>query len=174
LRAPTYWVGRAYTRHGDLADWQSVDPRLMRWAALVVEYGRKRQIPLYVHSAFRTRDQQNKLVEGGVSKARWPRSAHNIGEAVDIVHGVYHWNLTPQEWQFIAVLGRLALDRVNATLKKSDKLALTWGGPDGPGDKFGWDPAHWEVADYRARIREIDPGPKETRMPRAILREYRA
>lgn len=173
LKAPGFILTDAALRQYSRADWQHCDPRLMRWAAAFVELARKRGVPLYVHSAFRTREQQVKAVRDGASKAPWPRSAHCIGEAVDIVHGVYHWQLTPQEWQFLGVLGRLALDRVNAPLKKADKLSLTWGGNDGPGDRFSWDPAHWEIADYRRRIREIEAGPVVHLTPRAILARYR-
>lgn len=173
LQAPSYFTGPAYLTHGEKADWQMVDRRLMLWAARVCEMGRRRGIPLYVHSAFRTKAEQEALLQRGVTKAPWPRSAHCIGEAVDIVHGVYHWQLTPQEWQFLAVLGRLALDRLNATLPKRDKLALNWGGDDGPRDTFRWDPAHWEIQDYRIRLRQIEPGPREPMMPRGILSKVR-
>jgi len=173
LKAPSYFTGDAYLKHGEQADWQMTDRRLMLWSARVCEMGRRRGIPLYVAWAFRTKAQQEDMIARGVSKAPWPRSAHCIGEAVDIVHGVYHWNLTPQEWKFLSVLGRRALDQLNATLSKRDKLELNWGGDDGPGDTFRWDPAHWEIRDYRERLRQIVPGPKEPMMPRGILARVR-
>ena len=163
------------------ADWQQCDPRLMRWAALFCELARKRGVPLYVHSAFRTEAQQAALVAKGHSKTPYPRSAHNNGEAVDIVHGVFHWTLTKQEWALLGVLGRLALDRVNSSIHRPkrlpsgvnplhyEKLALDWGG-----DWSFYDPAHWQISTYRARIKRRPVLPPVRLTPRAILTKYKA
>lgn len=167
LSAPGFYRSEAYLKQWDRADWQNCDPRLMRWSAMLIQSARKRNIPLYVHSAFRTEAEQAALVAAGRSKAPYPRSAHNIGEAVDIVHGVYHWDLTPQEWALIHTLGRLALDRLNATLKQPDKLHLTWGGTF---EGF-YDPAHWQIEGYRARIKRLPVGPPVRYTPRRILDE---
>ena len=92
----------------------------------------------------------------GVTKAPYPRSAHNIGEAFDLVHGVHHWELTQREWQFLHYLGQDEVRKINAKLPKDKKLQVNWGGDDGlPSDTFKWDPAHWEVLDYRDRIRKM-------------------
>lgn len=165
LRAPSRFLQEAYLSQGHLADWQSVDLRLMRFAAVFVELARKRGIPLYVHCAMRTEAEQAKAHVAGNSKAVYPHSAHNIGEAVDIVHSLFHWDLSPQEWSLLHVLGLRALDLVNADVKKADKLVLTWGGSF----KRLYDPAHWEVADYRNRIKRLPVGPPERYTPRAIL-----
>lgn len=165
LRAPNYVNSNAYLAQMEYADWQQTDPRLMRWAAMYIEMARKRGIPLYVHCAYRTEAEQIRAYAGGFSTTPYPRSAHNNGEAVDIVHGVYHWQLTKQEWAMLHVLGRLALDRLNADLKKADKLELTWGGDF----KSLYDPAHWEVADYRARIKRRPTLPPVRMTPRGIL-----
>lgn len=169
LKARSFILGEQHIRQGERADWQHVDRRLMRWAAVFVEIARMRHIPLYVHCAFRTEAEQVKVNSAGNSKAAYPRSPHNIGEAVDIVHGTYHWNLTRQEWAFLHVLGLRALDLVNRDLKKVDQLQLTWGGTF----KTLWDPAHWEVADYRARIKRLPVGPPLHMMPRKILASVR-
>lgn len=168
LKAPRFMGTNANLLQWDRADWQYTDPRLMRWAALFIEYARKRSIPLYVHSAFRTEEEQRDLVRRGVSRTPYPTSAHNIGEAVDIVHGVYHWEMTRQEWAMLGVLGERALDRINAGARKADRLHLTWGG-NWP--RF-WDPAHWEITDYRSRVREIRAGPPVRHTPRRILRMH--
>lgn len=166
LRAPAFMRSEAFLRQGEKADWQYCDRRLMRWAALFQEYARKRGIPLYVHTAFRGEADQNKAAAAGHSKATYGRSAHNIGEAVDIVHSVFHWDLSRQEWAMLHVLGRLALDRVNADLPKLLKLDLVWGG------EFTklYDPAHWEIRDFRSRLRRLPSGPAVRHMPRALLR----
>ncbi|AXF52650.1 MAG: hypothetical protein [Microviridae sp.] len=166
LRAPNFMLTDSFARQWDRADWQHVDPRLMRWSALFIEYARKRQIPLYVHCAMRTEAEQADAVARKVSKTPYPRSGHNIGEAVDIVHGVYHWDMSRQEWNMLGVLGRLALDRLNATLPKVQQLQLTWGGDwSDP-----WDPAHWEISDYKARIKRLPLQAPVRYTPRRILR----
>lgn len=154
-----YRQSAQYLRHQEWADWQNTDRRLAFWAAKLVDMAWQRDIPLAVHSAFRTEAEQQALVAKGASKAPYPRSAHNIGEAVDIIHGRYGWNLSEGEWQLIYVLGGLALNMVNNRLKAKDKLKLNWGGDDGtPQDTFRWDPAHWEIEDYRSRIRRLPVG----------------
>ncbi|MDO5631358.1 MAG: M15 family metallopeptidase [Paracoccus sp. (in: a-proteobacteria)] len=166
LRAPGHFLSNTYLRQLDRADWAFVDPRLQYWAALFQEYARKRGVPLYVHSALRDKATQEKAFSEGRSKAIYGRSAHNIGEAVDIVHGVYHWNLTENEWRVIHMLGMAALDRVNAQLPKDRKLRLTWGGEF----KSLYDPAHWEIMDYRQRLRPMPKTETIRRTPRWILR----
>lgn len=175
---PAFFTGDGYLRQSHRADWQHADPRLMRWAALYVEYARKRGVPLYVHCALRTEAEQAAVNAQGNSKAAYPRSAHNIGEAVDVVHSVYHWDMTAQEWAYLHVLGLNALHRINATLKNpgpkvplhQTKLHLTWGGHF----KTLYDPAHWEVADYRNRIQRLPVGPPVRYTPRAILARFKA
>ena len=169
LKAPSFILSEAHIRQGERADWQHCDRRLMRWAAVFVELARMRGVPLYAHCAFRTEAEQAKVNSSGNSRAAFPRSPHNIGEAVDIVHGVYHWNLTRQEWAFLAVLGWRALDLVNRDLKKADQLQLTWGGTF----KTLWDPAHWEITDYRSRIERLAVGPPVRMMPRKVLATVR-
>lgn len=169
LSAPHFILSDAHIRQWDCADWQQVDLRLMRWSAVFIELARKRGIPLYVHCAMRTEAEQAKVNAAGNSKVPYPRSAHNIGEAVDIVHGVFHWTLTEREWAMLHVLGLRALDLVNRDLKKIDKLHLAWGGHF----KTLYDPAHWEITDYRARVKRLPLGPPVRRTPRAILRDRR-
>lgn len=169
LKYPVYWRLQMYLDQSSRADWQSTDIRLQRWAALFIEYARKRDIPLYVHCATRTEAEQALVYARGNSRARYPSSAHNIGEAVDIVHGRYHWDMTRQEWQMLYTLGMLALDRVNATLPKAQKLQLTWGGHF----RTLYDPAHWEIADYRGRLRRLPLADSVRLTPRKILASVR-
>lgn len=153
LKAPGHFKTAAWLKQIKRANYLYCDPRLMVWASTLVHMAMKRDIPLYVHTALRDADEQNKLKAQGNSKAVYPHSAHNIGEAVDIVHGTVHWNMTEQEWRMIGVLGNLALDRVNSNLSRDHKLKLEWGG------KWTfYDPAHWEVSDYRSRTRILPKG----------------
>lgn len=165
LKAPNFISSTGHLSQWDRADWAYVDLRLAYWAALFQEAARKRGIPLYVHCALRDKATQDAHYAKGTSKVRYPHSAHNIGEAVDIVHGLYHWDMSRQEWALLGVLGKLALERVNAQLPKDRKLHLTWGGD---WQSF-WDPAHWEISDYRARTRVLPPHEPMRRTPRYLL-----
>lgn len=169
LRAPGHLASTAYLRQLERADWAHADPRLMFWSAHVCEALRRRCIPLYVHTALRDRAEQDRVFSAGHSKARYPSSAHNIGEAIDIVHGVHHWDLTRTEWAALEVLGRLSLAKVNAYLPAARKLRLVWGGSF----KGLYDPAHWEVEDFRARRRPLPARLPVHRSPRMILKGVR-
>jgi len=170
LMAHQFLTSGARAKQLHRADWQNTDKRLRVWAARVVLRAEKWGVPLYVHAAYRGKDEQDALLKAGTSKTRYPKSAHNIGEAVDIVHGVYHWNLTPDEWRFIRHLAVDELRKFNATLSASKRLHLNWGGDDGSaGDTFRWDPAHWEIVGYRARTAVLLEGVPVHSTPREIL-----
>ena len=178
LEAASWFNSAPFFRQNERADWRAVDPRLQLWVAIFVEMARKRSVPLYVHCALRSSDEQRRLVAAGRSKAI--HSAHQIGEAVDIVHGVHHWQLWDKEWLSLHRLGMLALEKANARIAscnvgrsvKIEPLRLNWGGDDGsPSDKFRWDPAHWEIVDYRERLRPMAVSGVPLRMtPRSMLR----
>lgn len=170
LAVPSFLLSTGHLSQHERANWHGVDPRLMYWAALFVEYARKQGVPLYVHTALRDKAAQEAVRRAGHSKAPFGRSAHNIGEAVDVVHGLYHWDMTRQEWALLHVLGLRALERVNARLRAKDKLHLTWGGDF----KSLYDPAHWEISDYRSRLSKaqaMSVGPAVHMTPRRILKE---
>jgi len=159
LKAPAFLTSASYAAQQQRADWQQCDPRLKLWAARLVLRAAKLGIPLFVHCALRTKAEQDRLRREGFSKLAWPNGAHNIGEAVDIIHGRYAWELTDREWLFIHWLGQDELRKINATLPKARKLGLNWGGNDHTkSDRFKWDPAHWEILDYRDRIRALPTG----------------
>lgn len=165
LQAPSHFKTNAWLRQCERADWAHVDPRLAVWSAMLIHMALKRGIPLYVHAALRDKATQDAYRKKGTSKVSYPNSAHNIGEAVDIVHGTLHWNLAKQEWKLIHVLGNLALDRLNAALPAARKLVLTWGG-----DWRFYDPAHWEISDYRSRTAHLPAVQAIHRTPYSILK----
>lgn len=154
LKAPLHFKTEQYMQQRVRADYAHTDPRLMVFGATLVQMAQKRQIPLYVHTALRSEREQNKAKAAGNSKASYGRSPHNIGEALDIVHGVFHWSMNRSEWALLHALGRLALDNVNTRLKAANKLELVWGG----GFKSLYDPAHWEISDFRQRLSRL-PAP---------------
>lgn len=154
-------------------DWQYCDTRIMEWAALFIEELRRANCPFYVHSAFRTREQQDKHVRDGVSKTPWPAAAHCQGKAVDIVHGLFHWDLTDNEWLWVGAIGRQVHEKLMAKTPKADRWPLVWGGSWNKGrgpTVLGWDPAHWEIGGWKQQpILRIIPGPAISHTPRGLL-----
>ena len=161
----TFFLSSRYLALHDRADWSFVDPALSFFAASFIERLRSRGIPMYVHSAFRSKREQDALLEAKTSKLEYPLSAHNQGMAVDIVHARFHWDMTRQEW---SVLGKIGKE-----VATSLGFDVVWGG-----DWSFYDPAHWQVAGYRDRglrrlVRSLDQDGKEVfvrRTPRSFLR----
>lgn len=152
-----FHTSEAMLRRHEMANWQNTDSDIRRFAAYFVEILRKQGAPFYVHSAFRTQDEQQRLLIAGRSKANWPRAPHCQGAAVDIVHGAYHWELRPDEWARLGTIGkRLAADL---------NIDITWGG-----DWRFYDPAHWELTHWRNSIRNTFTGEPLRMTPRALLK----
>lgn len=147
------------TKH-NRADWQHVDLDLQIFAARFIETMRRKGIPLYVHSAFRTKREQNLLKQAGRSRAAWPHAPHCQGAAVDIVHGRYHWEMTETEWALMGKVGKAVAKKLG--------IAVTWGG-----DWKFYDPAHWEITDWRQNYKTPEAGPPVRQTPRKILSDTR-
>ncbi|MER8365967.1 hypothetical protein [Mesorhizobium sp. M1378] len=125
------------------ADYEGAHPVILEFSRLLVKRLRVLNVPMYAHAVWRTQAAQTEAFVRGVSKVKWPNSAHNHGCAVDIVHGFKHWALTKDQWQIIGHVG--------FEIARQNSFKLTWGGDDpGVDDAFNWDPAHWELADWRS------------------------
>lgn len=104
---------------------------------------RKLDIPMFAHCVVRTEQEQRDLFKKGVSRDSpddgiWPHR----GCAVDFVHSTLAWNLTEDQWLLIGHIGKQAADAAG--------IKVEWGGDwKKPGDKLGWDPAHWQLANWR-------------------------
>lgn len=104
---------------------------------------RKLDIPMFPHSIVRSEKEQRALFGRGASRDStndgvWPHR----GCAVDMIHSVYAWNLTPEQWLLIGHVGKEAAAAAG--------IKVEWGGDwKKPGDKLGWDPAHWQLANWR-------------------------
>lgn len=124
------------------ADALGADPRIVEFSTVLVRRMRDIGIPMFPHCIWRNKERQDDLYRTGFSKARYPLSPHNKGCAVDIVHSTKAWDLTPRQWQVVGHMGR--------EVAASKGFKLTWGGDDpGVDDRFSWDPAHWELSDWR-------------------------
>lgn len=133
----------AYKNRAIRASIEAVDPDLLRFAQSFLRDLTRRGWPFFANEYWRDRERQNQLNHQGNSKAKFGQSAHNYGMAVDIVHYGRFWELTRKEWELLGMLGKEAARRTN--------VKIVWGGDF----KSLWDPAHWELADWRERVKAI-------------------
>ena len=82
----------------------------------------------------RSREKQNRMVEEGKSKAKWPRSKHNTlpSKAVDVMPYPIDWNDMERLQEFASIVKKTA-KRMNIKIK--------WGGDF----KSFFDGPHWEL-----------------------------
>lgn len=151
--------------YNERADYRGVHSGLMHFGALLCEAARKQGIPLYVHCALRTKQEQDTAFSGGFSSLQWPDAPHCRGGALDIVHARYHWDLTKQEWSLLGKIGKNCHELLMRKTPLRDRWGLVWGGDW----RKPYDPAHWQVAEWR-NLPVIPPEGGPVRMsPRGIL-----
>lgn len=128
-----------------------------RWSAnregahlLIVEFAEaleKRMaylgVPMYVHTMVRTKQEQRRLFEGGFTNHNGDHGFAHQHCAIDLVHGQYAWNMNVDQWAVIGHIGKEV-----ARLRGID---IKWGGDW----KRPYDPAHWELAQWRQRAMEV-------------------
>lgn len=129
---PDYIGSREHRETLTRVNWRGVDQKLQLWALAYVRRACQLGIPLYVHCAHRSDADQDRLYVTGVTKVRGGFSYHNVGKAVDIVHCVKNWDLTPEQWQLLAHIGFEVAKAHNLKLI----CGIKW--------KF-YDPAHWQL-----------------------------
>lgn len=123
-------------------DFSLIDPDLLRWVRAMARECEAMAIPLFVIEGHRSAERQALLKSKGNSNAGPGQSPHQYGMAVDLVHYGLFWNLSEKEWAVVGQLGK--------EVARKQNLELTWGGD------FNslWDPAHWELSDWRVRRRQ--------------------
>lgn len=120
-------------------------PELLDFLWLFYKRMDGRGIPVYAHTIVRTPEQQLQEFLDGDSRDD-PRDGlyPHKGTAVDIIHSIYAWDMSEYEWLIFGEVGKeLAIQR---------GLDMVWGGDwikKGSNAKVGWDPAHWELRDWR-------------------------
>lgn len=122
---------------------EGAHPLILDFTRAFLKDLKARGFPFFPHSFFRSGKVQNELYHQGVSKARAGQSAHNFGMAVDLVHYRRLWGLTEKEWSVIGLIGKEVARRRN--------IKVTWGG-----DWSFYDPAHWELRDWKKMRHEVD------------------
>lgn len=118
------------------AERTGAQPDIVEFERKLVRRAFKLGIPLFAHTVIRGSADQNKAFREGKSKARAGESPHNFGAAVDIIHSTKAWGLTQRQWAILGHLGKEVAAQAG--------LAVTWGG-----DWKFYDPAHWELTNWR-------------------------
>lgn len=128
------------------ADYRGSHPIIYEFGALLVLRMQRLGVPMYVHCLWRDKEAQETAFKLGHSKVQWPDSPHNRGCAVDIIHSRHLWDLSPRQWQIIGHVGK--------EVAAAKGFKLVWGGDwkRYPDAQIGWDPAHWQLADWRERV----------------------
>lgn len=93
-------------------------------------------VPMFAHEMVRNSARQEALYSQGLTRARAGQSAHQWGCAVDLVHGTKAWNLDAKSWAIIGHVGREVAGQAG--------IAIRWGG-----DWSFYDPAHWELENWK-------------------------
>lgn len=107
----------------------------MRLVARMAQLG----VPMFAHSVVRDQGTQNRVFLEGLSKNDGTRAYAHQRAAADIVHSTRAWDLTRDQWNVIGHVGK--------EVAKQLGLEIIWGGDW----KDPWDPAHWELKDWRNR-----------------------
>lgn len=119
-------------------------PAIIDFMAAFIKRTGQMGIPMFAAEVIRTPERQDQLFEDGHSKAKGGQSAHQYGMAVDLVHAQHGWSLNRDQWK---LLGDVGMD-----IAKTLSLPIgskAWGG----NWKF-YDPAHWQVDDWKNQIGE--------------------
>lgn len=135
-----------HLRQHNRANWYGVHPHIMLFAGTFIQELRREGIPMFAHNAMRTTDQQLALYNGGTSSNPGPKAAHTVGGAVDIIHSRLYWEgMSKAEWTYLGIVGKKVAQRLN--------IPLVWGGDwSSP-----YDPAHWELRDWRTLEINFEP-----------------
>lgn len=100
-------------------------------------------VPMYAHTIVRTRDEQKRVFAEGYSNHDGTKPYVHEHCAVDIVHSKFAWNMTLDQWNVIGHVGK--------EVARLRGIKIVWGGDW----KRPWDPAHWELAEWRERAKEL-------------------
>lgn len=118
-------------------------PKIIKFEAAFIRRLKKAGIPAFCHQMIRTQEEQALHFEAGRTKvapsaAGWPHR----GCAVDIVHTVKGWEVNDQQWLLLGHMGK--------EITNSMGLGIEWGGDWRPNSNgVGWDPAHWQLKNWR-------------------------
>lgn len=150
---------RPYLLLHDRADWYGVDPIIKEFTHRLMWRMRKKGFPTYAHTALRTNELQEMLFLEGHSKIR-KNGPHNRGAAVDIVHSDFHWEAHDDFFRYMGNTGKDIALQYN--------LPVEWGGDF----KSIYDPAHWQLTEWKSKPPVYNSGLPQRRSPYSDTMRY--
>jgi hypothetical protein len=123
-------------KHKQIYDWDGVHPDIIEFTRRMVKELKRRGIPFYAFELMRTAERQKHLLRQKRSKAGPWESPHQYGCAVDLISYTRLWNITPQQWLVVGTIGK--------EIARKMGIKVVWGG-----DWKFYDPAHWQLADWK-------------------------
>lgn len=141
MRNPAFLKTARYQEQQGRANVVGAHPHIVEFARKLVKRGAQLGIPLFPHCIVRTYEEQASAFVRGVSNdspedGLWP---HKFG-AVDIIHGTLGWkgvDAIPHGWDVLVHLGFEVANSMDLKVVSGSTF------------KRPWDPAHWELANWR-------------------------
>ncbi len=146
IRNLDFCLSQKFFEQQQRADRVGAHPDILEFEKTLVRRLRKLGVPMFAHCVMRGEQDQHMAFVSGHSLARWGDSPHNFGCAVDLIHGTRAWSIPRKSWEVIGHVGKEA--------SAAKGIPIVWGGDF----KRLWDPAHWELANWRNRVHEIVRG----------------
>lgn len=137
IQARDFLLSERYQEQQWRADRKAADPRILLFERKFIDRMESLGVPMFAHCVVRSLAEQTQRFAEGHSKAKAGQSAHNYGLAVDLIHGIHGWDMSRESWALIGHIGK--------EVARQNGLKLVWGGDF----KSLWDPAHWELENWR-------------------------
>lgn len=118
------------------ADRTGAHPDILAFERAFIRRFRRLGVPVFGHCVTRSNAVQQRHFVTGVSKAKPGQSPHNSGRAVDLIHGTKGWQVPKPCWDLIGHIGKEVANALGVKIR--------WGG-----EWDFYDPAHWELEDWR-------------------------
>lgn len=138
IRSPDFLKSEKYQEQQYRADRCGVHPSLLAFETAFVKRLKELGVPVFCHCAKRTYAEQAAAYARGNSKIK-KYGAHTVGGAVDIIHSTKAWEIPAKAWTAFGHIGK--------EIAAAQSLDLVWGG-----DWKFYDPAHWELRNWRDMI----------------------
>lgn len=124
---------------------EGAHPALLDFMPAMVKRMGQMGVPMFWAEVIRTPERQEQLFADGFSRAKGGNSAHQTGQAGDLIHSIHGWNLTREQWELIGEVGIDVAKRMALPVSSN-----SWGG----NWKF-YDPAHWQIDDWKNQVGEF-------------------
>lgn len=137
IRNPDFCRSYKFLEQQMRADRVGAHPDIIEFEKALIAKLRKIGLPMFAHCVMRGQDEQTRAYVSGASRAKWGESPHNFGFAVDIIHGIRAWSIPRMAWEVVGHSGK--------EVSVAKGIPIVWGGDWA---KL-WDPAHWELKNWR-------------------------